>query len=102
MRSGTKAKLQEILSDYPYFAERIPKLEGKQQALMMERRDAVERVLNKTNSDVLRDAIGIYYFAKPRRYTWQGVAIKCGVHPNYLSKLHMGFLRDLAKELGEI
>lgn len=103
MRPATKAKLQEILFDYPYYDDRISNLgECKQRDVMAERKQAITRLLNKSNNDSLRQAIRLYYFSKPRRYTWQGVAFECGMHPSHLSRAHMEFLHKLARELGEM
>ncbi|MDT2841870.1 hypothetical protein [Vagococcus lutrae] len=103
MRPATKAKLQEILFDYPYYDAQIERLEDcKKRDVMIERKEAITRLLNKSGNDSLRDAIKLYYFSKPRRYTWQGVAFECGMHPSQLSRAHTEFLYKLAKELGEM
>lgn len=104
MKAGTKAKLQEILFEYPYLEKEARKAEeGSRRAeLLLDRKEAIDKLLDNSGSDSLREAINLYYFSKPRRYTWQGVAYECNLHPSQLSRAHTDFLHRLAKELGEM
>lgn len=102
MIAGAKQDVQKVLFNYPYYKAKLEKMDAsRQRELMAEQKETVERLLNNTASESFREAIALYYFSKPRRYTWQGVAYECNMHPSRLSRMHTDFLNRLAQELGD-